>query len=848
MQAVTSRFSCRLLPVRALLLLLTGGEVFAQGTEEGMICGIVTSRENQRVLASVTVLLEGTKFGTATDARGEFHIGPLPAGSYTVVARLLGFAEWRSDSVAVRPGSTTEVRVTMAESAIPLAEVQVSAERQRHLSGIQTSVLSVSPARAKTLAGVAEDVMRTLQALPGISSPSDFSSQLVIRGSGPDENLIIMDDIEVFNPYRLYGMISMFNPETVSDITLITGGFPAKYGDRLSAVLDVTNREGERGSPVTGNIGASISNANVVISGQAPFDLAGTFVASARRTYYDLILGPIARRTGLVTGDVAFPNFTDFQSKLVLEPSAQHRIIANALFSKDGVDLMSGPDRTMPDSINVLDNTRNDILGFAWHFFPSRNSLSKFTVSWYRNRGITQLDGDFLDPSLNRQLYENGDTAGIRLFNVSFNSDYEFQKTSIGEEISVSLPSHTIEGGAGIDYMESSLTWHFHPDDTFRAILEMRGVAVAEDLVQSQSYNRMHFFFQDKVKIGEALSVQPGLRLDYFDIIGRTYLQPRFNIAYTVDALTSVRAAWGTYRQSPGYEKMLDQFTFFDLGNVPPGTLNAEEATHYVLGFERWINNEWQLSVETYYKRFDDVIVQQILPGTVYETSLIPSGDPHTRAGWTAPVPVAGDSVTTLPVNGATGRSYGIEVLLEKRITRPDDRVSGWIGYSLGRADRIRDNITSPFRFDQRHILDLVLDVAVSSSFSVGVRWKYATNFPYTEPVGIKPRIVDATQNGQQVKVIEVDGKGNVVFDIDRGGEANLNSGRLPPYHRLDVRLTALAGFWGLRWDFYLDVINVYNRANVLNYRNYIRDDLTLGRSAITMLPIFPTLGFSVRF
>ena len=820
----------------------------ARGEHEGAIAGLVTAKSRAIPLASVTILIQGTGLGTTSNERGEFQIGPVPPGTWVVIARRLGYAEWQSTNVTVRPDSLTTLVILLEEAAIPLGEIQVTAERRRLTEDIRSSVVTLAPARARTLAGVAEDVMRTLQALPGISSPSDFSSQLVIRGSGPDENLVVLDDIEIFNPYRLYGLISMFNPETVTDITLITGGFPARYGDRLSSVLDVRSRDGDRTGPVRGNIDASISNANLVLSGAMPFRLDGSYLMSGRRTYYDLILGPIARNSGLVSGDVAFPNFTDFQSRLVIEPAKGHRLSASALFSHDGVDLMSGRDRQMPDSVNVVDNTRNNVAGVAWQYIPRDGLLSKLTLSWYDNRGITQFDGDFLDPSLDRTLYENGDTSGIRLFNVGFNSEYEFRKLSVGEDLTVLLPSHTVEAGAGVDALRSSLIWHFRPDATFRAILQLREVALADDFVQSRSYRRAHVYVQDNIAVTESFSVQPGIRLDEFQILGRSYVQPRLNIAYRLDPITTLRAAWGIYRQSPGYEKLLDQATFYDFSGASLSGLNAEQSVHWIAGVDRWISEEWRLRVEGYTKNFSDVIVQEIVPGTIFQTAPIPGGNIRLRSGWSSPVATTGDSVTTVPINGATGRSYGIEVMLEKPRSRPEDRISGWIGYSLSHADRERGGIVTPFRFDQRHTLDVVMDYRLSSSFTLGARWRYASNFPYTEPVGLKPRIVDANQNGRPVKVIQVDGNGNVIFDVDLGGESNRYSGRLPAYHRLDLRITAFADYWGFDWAFYVDVINVYNRSNVLNYRNFVRDDLTLGRNAITMLPIFPTLGFSVHF
>jgi hypothetical protein len=816
---------------------------------EGRITGTVVASENRQPLPFANITIEGTKWGAKADGRGEFTFESIPPGTYTLLGRLLGYADAKVENVSVKSGETALVTLFLTERAIPLGEVAIIGERARRLEDIRSSVLSVAPSKAKTLAGVAEDVMRTLQSMPGILSPSDFTSQLIVRGSGPDQNLIVMDDIEIFNPYRLYGLISMFNPETASEINLITGGFPVKYGDRLSAVLDVTNREGDRTAAVKGSVNASITNANIVLNGRSPFGLDGSYIFSARRTYYDLILAPIAKHSGLVSGDVAFPNFADFQYKFVVEPSRGHQVIASGMFSKDAVDLVTGPGREIPDSLSINDDTRNDVAGIAWHYTPSQDYFSKLSVSWYRLRGTSQFGGDFLDPSLNRDLFQSPkDTAGIRFFNVEFDSRYNFRKVSVKEEMTWFADDHTVELGGGIDLLNTSIVWHMRPDETFLDLLRYYDVGYVLDFVQTKESERLNAYVQDKVKLGELFSIQPGLRIDYYTLISRAYIQPRLSISYRLDPITTLRGAWGMYRQSPGYEKLLfDQQSFFDLTNASAG-LGAEKATHYVLGLDRWIDDRWQLRIESYYKRFDDLIVQSYKPGTVYKTSYIPGSDPHKPSGWTDPVAVIGDSLTTIPVNGATGTAYGLEVFLEKRNIESTDRLSGWLGYSIAKAERVRGDITTPFRFDQRHTVNLVLDYRVNSWLGIGVRWKYGSNFPFTPPVGIEPRIISSTENGREVKVLQTDSKGNVVFDLNRDGDANRFSARLPAYHRLDLRVTAHAGYWGLDWDFYLDVINVYNRKNLLAYRYWIRDDLTIGRGETSMLPILPTLGVSVRF
>ncbi|MBM2839673.1 MAG: TonB-dependent receptor plug [Bacteroidetes bacterium] len=838
----------RLLSISLLTLILWSRALTSDETG-GTLKGIVVSRDRGELLSSASILIDDTKWGATANDSGAFVISSIPSGRYTIIARLLGYEESRIERVVITDGATTNIFVQLTESAIALGEIQVLAERVRRKEDVRSSLLAIPPVRAKTLAGVGEDVLRTLQALPGVLAPSDFSSQLIVRGSGPDQNLIVMDDIEVFNPYRLYGLISMFNPETASEINLITGGFPAKYGDRLSAVLDVRNREGDKTKGIVGSLNASITNANLVLHGRSPFDMNGSYVVSARRTYYDLILGPIAKNAGLVKGDVAFPNFSDIQAKFVLEPSSKHKFIANILFSRDGVEIISGPEREQPDSVSVLDVTTNNVAGLAWHYLPSNEFLSRFSFSWYRNSGDTEFGGDFLDPSLDRNLFEGvHDTAGVRFFNVEFDSRYIFRKFAFKNEMTWMLNNHTLEWGTGIDFLKTSLVWHFLPDPVFRAILVSRNVPFEENFVQDKYYKRFNLYAQDKIKVSETVTVQPGVRFDYFEILKKAYLAPRINTLFSVDPITTFRIAWGLYYQSPGYEKLLDQNTFFDLTNASVGNLRAEKAQHYVVGVERWLNAEWQVKVETYYKKFDDVIVQESVPGTLYSSTHIAGEDMRRRSGWTTPGATIGDSITTNPINGATGRSYGFEILLEKKNMTRDTRLSGWVSYALAKAQRLRNGITTPFRFDQLHTFNLVLDYKVNSWLDFGLRWRYGTNFPYTPAVGIKPRIIGVNQNGVTTHVIETDARGNVIFDIDRGGEGNKFSARLPAYHRLDIRLTAQADYWDLDWSFYLDVINVYNNENVLTYRQFINDDLSIGQSAVNMFPILPTLGFSVRF
>jgi hypothetical protein len=836
-----------------ILFLFTAISIYAQ---TGSVKGKVT--DGTAPIPSVNILIVDEKIGTVTNIDGYYSLNSIPIGEYELRFSIVGF-ETQFFNVTVLPNKTVELDVKLNSKMIELGEVQVTGLKQQELSDTRTSLLNLNPRSAKILPGASEDVLRTLQSLPGVLSPNDFSSQLIVRGSGPDQNLIIMDNVEIFNPYRLYGVISMFNPEAISDVNLISGGFPAKYGDRLSAVLDVTNREGDSKKYFSGNINASIIDANLVFEGKNPFNLNGSWLINSRRTYYDLIIEPFVKNAGLVDENVTFPNFYDFQTKIVIGPYKGHKFLFNGIYSRDGVDVLSANNRKTPDSVDVYNVTKNDVLGLSWHYAPNRNLLNKFIVSWYRNSGATNFDSQVLDPSLNRDDFKDiiPDTLSPYLLGFKFDADFAFRKYSVDDKFTYLWGDNVFEAGAGVDIMRTLVNFKFKLDPELEAILASNPQfrAVLKDLNSTRDYNRYRIFAQNNFKVSDNLFIQPSLRFDYYDILDKVYLAPRISLSYGIDEVTTLRAVFGVYFQSPGYEKIIDQNVLYDLGDRYTKQLDAENALHYVLGIERWLSSEWSLRLEGYYKGFDNLIKQKKVQGTRYFTEPVPGKNPKFVSGWTRPLVISGDSLTQIPINDSFGESYGLELFLSKKNIMNESRISGWVSYSLAWANRFEDSEKLPFRFDQRHTINVVLNYQINGWLDLGIRWQYGSGFPYSEPIGIKPRIIlaDNDLDGKpETPIIATRKKtGNpneqeVIYDIDYA-DNKLNS-RKPEYHRLDIRLTALSEFWGMNWTFYIDVINAYNKSNVIAYDYYVNSDLTLGREANTMFPIIPTLGFSVKF
>lgn len=815
---------------------------------------------NGEPLPGVNILVVNTIMGGVSDVNGFYRIDKIPAGEFTVRFSMVGY-KTVTRNVEINEGKTLKLDITLQQDVINLGEIEVIDERGQVQSDTRSSLIEVKPESAKILPGAVTDVFRTLESLPGVLSPNDFSSQLVVRGSGPDQNLIIMDDIEVFNPYRLYGVISMFNPEAVSEINLVTGGFPAKYGDRLSAVLDVTNRQGDITEPVKGVIDASIVSANIVLEGKNPFDIPGSWLINSRRTYYDLIIEPFVKNTGLVEDNVSFPNFYDVQTKLSFGPFNGHKFFVNGIISRDGVELVSGDKRKTPDSLGVFNVTRNDLAGFAWHYSPDKKFLNKLILSWYRNHGDSRLDAEILDPTLNPDNFEgfSADTIGNYLLGFDIKSNFSFEKYSVADKLSLLWGNENeMEAGAGVDFIGTDISADFNLDPELQALLESNTNFrnALEDLSVSRFYEKYNVWAQNRFKISERFFLQPGVRFDYYKLLNDFTAAPRLSFSYIINSLTTLHGAWGIYYQSPGYEKIVDQNRLFDLSSENTKNLDSEKAMHFVLGIERWLNQEWVLKTEAYYKKFDDLIVQKKVSGISYFTEPVPGKDIHFTTGWTQPVPFIADSITQVPVNNSYGSAYGIELMLEKRNKKSGEKFTGWISYAYAVAERKEEGVMIPFQFDQRHTVNLVVNYKLSEVFDLGMRFRLGSGFPYTEPTGVKPRIVLKDTDGDLVPDSPViatrktgsSSKESVIYDLDFGGDSRRFNSRLPLYQRLDIRITTYAGWWDLDWQFYLDVINVYNHSNVLNYNYFIKDDLTIGKESVTMFPILPTLGFNVRF
>lgn len=830
----------RFLTLCALFLLATlPCSALAQPSTRYALFGKVIDELTEENLSGVKVTLVGASKGAVTDRKGRFLIADVDSGAYTLQATLTGYQPFAQEIVIGAPLSDT-LLIRLREKTPEAAEIEVSAERAETVSSYE-----LNPKRLAMTAGALEDIHRALYTLPGVMPNNDLYSQLIVRGGSADQNLIVLENVEIFNPYRIFGGVSIFNPMTLGGLNLYVGGFSARYGDRLSAVLDASFREGTRSSLFSLSANVSLLDANLVAEGSIP-SLNGSWWVSGRRTYLDLIIGPLINLN-------IVPNFTEGQFKVVIRPAGEHQLELAAYIASDGfVERRSPVPRTQvgqvagSGGVGALDY----LAALTWKYTPNSSFSAMTVLSRYQNGSHATLSQDAvatLNPFTTRPTLE-------------YDQKSLLQKWTLTQRFYLSASEHNFEAGATLDWLDTEFRYarkDFNVRDSIRVALRQLqyGSSRPPSLDATLRFGRVSAFVQDRFQPARVFFIELGLRWDFYQLIQKSYFSPRVSARWEVASGTALNAAIGVFHQSPGIEKWIDQnpgllrldfddpTNVLDLSdrNVVAG-LNAERAVHYILGVQQELGTEWQLKVEGYYKSLSDVIVQTQQRGIVPQAELRSGQNPLLAASYDI-VQAERMLLSPTPVNAGAGTIYGVELMLEKKLVSPSDKFNGWVSYAFTRSERIQHGVAAPFAFDRPHSVTLTLSFRPSREWEFGLTWRYASGQPYTPAQQTRPIV--ASINGRLQVLREQNG--NAIFLPDFGDGASINSARMPDYHRLDARLTYMRKWGDVNWQLYIDVMNVYNRQNVLGITQSARGTQVVLTEQLA-LPLIPTVGFNIAF
>ena len=803
---------------------------------ERRIAGVVLHAETRTPLPDAAVTAAALR--TVTDSEGRFALS-VPAGVILIEASAAGFYPL-STQIDVTVSDATDTELLLVPRSGFTATVDVVAAPPPVAA---PSAVVVAPADVLRTPGALDNVFRTLQTLPGVSATEEFSSRLAVRGGAPDQNLTVMDSVEIHDPYRLYGLTSAFNPETISRFELATGGFSVKYGDRLSSLLVIENREGTRRERLDGSASLSITDANLVLEGGMPKGANGSWLLSARRTYYDLVASKVA--------DQEFPRFADFQVKGIWELAPGRTLSVFGLRSRQDAALDIDSDDARGE---FNDETSNDLASVQLLARFGRSGRSHTAVAYSNSSSSFGVNAAFENRS---QRPNTPDEDAVDVANIVFERALRVRDVSLRQEVDWTVGPHMFEIGGELHQLRTELSFDITGDRNPNAAngsSQEGGAGLPDSLRSLRDVTRGGVWLLDRWQAAPALALEAGIRLDRSGINRDAQLSPRVMATWSLDSRTRLRTAAGRYTQSPGYEKLVQSDYVLDLTGNNAARLRSEQAVQVSAGVERDIAGTATLRVEGYYKTSSRLLVGRLEPERERQERLAEYDFPAELA-WSVPVdPI----ITSTPTNDGRGRAYGFDVFLSRTTAPASARVRGWASYTWGRARRDSYGRVYPFEYDRRHAASAVASYRLSDRWELASTIRLASGFPRTPPLGVRVASEadaddrDGDGNVQEL-VPAVDGGGLLIYSVNVGGVDNLNTGRLPLFARVDLRATWRPRGARGRWELYAEVINLLNRQNAGALEPELEYDPTSDRPKIVeqrdqSIPLLPTIGLRFNF
>lgn len=718
--------------------------------------------------------------------------------------------------------------------------------------GVGASAFAVQPMDVRSFAGGFDNVFRSLQALPGVVGTDELGSRIAVRGGAPDQNLTILDGVEIYNPYRLHvpsedlgmsGIASAFNVDTLDSVELSAGAFDVRHGDRLSSLLSIRTRAGSSAEAIQGSAFASLTDANVTLEGQLPRRATGSWFVSARRTHLDLVADRV------VAGGL--PSFHDVNAKVSWQPRAGQHV---SFLGSAGAERLRPGDRATADDEVHAATSRNYLFALTLEATMGNRWSTRTVASAYRLADSLSAFERSFSNSRGANTEASIATGGLVEFQLA--RDVEVRDLAVRQEFAF-RPSerHALDLGVDAHWLDTRWAWTITGD---RSQLQANGTSVRlgaslpSTLDSSRDSRRLGAWLQDRFQVTPRVAIQPGVRLDHSSLTGQTTLSPRLGAAWDVDSTLRLTAAFRLHAQSPGYEKLLQSDYFVDLGSRESARLTAERAIHAVAGLQRAFSRGLTARVDTYYRRFSDLIVGRLETEEERLARLAVSDIPMALIG---SVPTRAE-ITSSPVNAGRGHAYGVEVQLAHDAGAASPLTASG-SYAFGRANRTVYGVTHPFDYDRRHSTTMVANWKITPRMDLTATGRWASGFPRTAVRGVRvalePDASDADGDGNRdERVPQRDSFGNPFYQPDRGDLLNLNAARLPHFARVDLRLTYRPTWSRERWAFYLDVVNVLNRKNVVLIDNALVFDPRSDRPGIIELaedsgiPFFPSFG--IRF
>ena len=780
------------------------------------VSGYISDAKSSEMLIGAGVVYNNPKasasiVGAVANNYGYYTLS-LPAGERSITWSYLGYAE-QTHLITLRRDTVINIRL---EPSAQIKEAVVTARKEAGINSTNTGALEVPQYALESMPALfgEKDVLKSLQYLPGVQSGVTGTSGIYVRGGGPDENLILLDDIPLYSVSHMMGIFSVFTPEAVKKVTLFKGSFPARYGGRLSSVIDVRTNDGNM-KETHGLVSVGMLSDRVHLEGPLVYDKTSYSVSA--RVLHTFLFTPILRMYDVPANYY----FYDLNGKITHKFDNGDRLIGSIYHGRDRFLVNVEEDNNYYDGTNMV----------------TSNDLTKINLDWGNSVAALRWNHAigskiFANTTLAYNHYEMDIAAGYRYTNkvkdVESAEKMEIKYDSGINDVDLKVdfdynpvPEHLVKFGAEYIYH------NFRPQSATLSQKETQGKETIIDTTMKMASGGVlvghegSLYIEDDFVIGSRLSFNPGVHLSLFHTQGKSYasLQPRFSGRVDIGGGVSIKASYARMSQYVHLLSSTDISLPTDLWVPITKNIKPETANQWSLGTYWDGPHGWEISLEGYYKDMNNILEYKDGMSVII-----------TSTGWEDKVAMG------------IGRAYGMELFIQKKT----GATTGWLGYTLAKSERrfpdgsINRGEWFPFKYDRRHDVSLVVNHKFNKRIDVSGSWKFFTGGVTT----LTTRTFAVTSpEGYKSEVDYVSSRGNY---------------RLPPSHTLNLGINFHRQKRRGERVWNISIYNVYNNMNpdfVYKDRTVEYDTTTwtpvkegIKVSKITILPILPSFSYTRKF
>jgi outer membrane receptor for ferrienterochelin and colicin len=774
------------------------GKIFLVTTQPSKkkytVSGYISDKQSGERLIGASIYLPGRNIGTTSNIYG-FYSLTLELDTIPLQVSYAGYHTWTAQFMMQ---SDYTMNIELEKNIVMNEMVTVQATRSQTPERTLTGKTDINAAFVKSVPSLfgEADVLKTLQLLPGIQAGNEGTSGLNVRGGSPDQNLVLLDGVPVYNASHAFGLFSIFNADAVNNVEVLKSGFPSSYGGRLSSVVDVHLKEGDKYN-FHGEGGIGLIFSRLTLEGPLKKGRS-SFLVSARRTYVDAFAIPIQ---AIAKGQQrVYPHFTDLNVKANFPTGQKDRIYFSLYTGKDRLRVR---DQYLEKIYAEKDYTSNNVLAWGnstammrWNHVFNKKMFSNFTFTYSRYRFDVKNETEKKEtqPSY---YYHTKSTYFSSIRDWSVKADFDY----------LPAPDHFIKAGiSGTMHKYWPGIIDVYENDNN----EINETHIEQPILTSGEYDA---YIEDDIRLSDKMKTNIGVRFSAFQVRDELFTswQPRINWLYNLSKGWSIKASYSKMAQ------FIHLLTNSGVGlptdlwlpvtpKVPPQSSSQVSA-----GASWAYDKSLTLSMELYYKSLKNVI-------DFNEESVFFN---------------AYDNWEELVTTG-TGKAYGIEWMFRKK----KGKVTGLGSYTLSRSTRqfaaINEGRSFPFKYDRRHEIKMAVIWEKSKRFEASAAWYFSTGYAISLP---EAQYYDPNAGPDN---------GGGIIDV----YGSRNSFRMPNYHRLDLSVKFMKQKKKYLRSWVLSVYNVYNRFNPF----YLEatdspDPIQKGvYKGVSVFPFIPSLSYQFKF